>query len=178
VAGYRGGRADWMLMRLADVALGFPLFIMAMAIIAVIGRGLTKALVAGVVVWWAQYARLMRASVLTVRDLQYVEAARTVGLSDFAIVRSYVFPNAITPIVVKITFDLARVILLLTGLSFLGLGTLPPAPEWGVIITESRSYILQAWWYPTFPGVAIAVSCLGLNLLGDSLATALDPRQR
>jgi peptide/nickel transport system permease protein len=165
-------------MRFADVALGFPLFIMAMAIIAVIGRGLVKALLAGVVVWWAQYARLMRASVLAVRHLQFVEAARSIGLSDTAILQRHVVPNAMTPIVVKITFDLARVILLLTALSFLGLGTLPPAPEWGVIITESRSYILQAWWYPTFPGLAIAVSCLGLNLLGDSLAAALDPKQR
>lgn len=174
-AGYRGGRLDWLLMRASDVALGFPLFIMAMAIIAVIGRGLLNALIAGVIVWWAQYARLMRASVLAVRELLYVEAARAIGLTGPAIALYQILPNAVTPLIVKCTFDIARVLLLLTGLSFLGLGTLPPAPEWGVMITESRSYILEAWWYPAFPGLAIALACLGFNLLGDALATAWNP---
>jgi peptide/nickel transport system permease protein len=176
VAGYWGGFLDQVLMRAMDLMLAFPSILLAIGIVAVLGPGLENAMLAVGIVAIPQYARLVRASVLTIREQEYVAAARALGAGDFRILFSTVLPNCLTPLIVQSTLGLATAILDAAGLSFLGLGAQPPAPEWGAMLNGGRELILSAPWVLTFPGLAIFLSVLAFNLLGDGLRDALDPR--
>jgi len=174
-AGYFGGRAGEVVMRVADVFIAFPALIIAMGITAFLGPGLTHAILAVMVIWWPQYARLARGQVLAETVKAYVEAARALGLSDLAILARHVLPNAWVPLAIKATMDVGLALLLTASLSFLGLGVKPPTPELGSLVTQGREHLLGAWWYTTFPGLVIFLTVLACNLLGDSLRDALDP---
>jgi len=174
-AGYYGGRTGEAVMRVADIFIAFPALIMAMGITAFLGPGLAHAMLAVMVIWWPQYARLARGQVLAETVKAYVEAARALGLSDLAILARHVLPNAWVPLVVKATMDVGLALLLTASLSFLGLGVKPPTPELGALVTQGREHLLGAWWYTTFPGFVIFLAVLASNLLGDSLRDALDP---
>ena len=176
VAGYWGGALDQVLMRAMDLMLAFPSILLAIAIVAVLGPGLENAMLAVGIVAVPQYARLVRASALSVRGQDYVQAVRALGAGDFHILFFSVLPNCLTPLIVQSTLGLATAILDAAGLSFLGLGAQPPLPEWGAMLTGGRELVLRAPWVLTFPGVAIFLTVLAFNLLGDGLRDALDPR--
>lgn len=176
IAGYFGGWIDNVLMRVMDVVLGFPALLLAIAIVAVLGPGLTNALLAIAIVTIPQYARVMRASVLQIKELDFVSASRALGASNFRLLFNRVIPNALTPLVVLGTLGIAGAILEAAGLSFLGLGAQPPTPEWGTMLGQERNQVFTAPHLVFFPGVAIMLIVLGFNLLGDGLRDALDPR--
>lgn len=176
VSGYWGGALDQVLMRAMDLMLAFPSILLAIAIVAILGPGLENAMLAVGVVAVPQYARLVRASALSVRGQDYVQAMRALGAGDFHILFFSVLPNCLTPLIVQSTLGLATAILDAAGLSFLGLGAQPPLPEWGAMLTGGRELVLRAPWVLTFPGVAIFLTVLAFNLLGDGLRDALDPR--
>ncbi len=177
IAGYKGGWLDEVIMRITDLFLAFPSLLLAMAIVSAIGRGLDKAAIALVISWWPWYTRIARGVALGLRERYFVEAAQAAGVSDALIIIRHILPNTISPILVQATIDLGTVILAMGGLAFLGLGTQPPAPDWGLMVSEGREYILNQWWVATFPGVAIFVVVLAFNLLGDTLRDIFDPRQ-
>lgn len=177
IAGYKGGWFDTVIMRLMDIMLAFPSILLAIAIVAVIGPGIDNVMVAVSIVMVPQYARLVRASVLSIREMAYVEAARALGARDFRILRSSVLPNCMAPLIVQSTLSLGTAILDAAGLSFLGLGAQPPTPEWGAMLAGGRELLLKAPWVMTFPGLAIFIVVLGLNLFGDGLRDALDPKR-
>lgn len=177
-AGFRGGRLDDAVMRLADLFISFPDLIIAMAVVAFLGPGLSNAMLAVAIVWWPQYARLARGQVLVERSKLYVEAALAVGVPPSRILARHVLPNVMLPIVVKATLDVGMGVLMTASLTFLGLGPPPPSPELGSLVTQGRAYITDAWWYPTFPGLFIFLAGLGFNLLGDALRTMVDPAAR
>lgn len=177
IAGYKGGWFDTAIMRLMDIMLAFPSILLAIAIVAVIGPGIDNVMVAVSIVMVPQYARLVRASVLSIREMAYVEAARALGARDFRILRSSVLPNCMAPLIVQSTLSLGTAILDAAGLSFLGLGAQPPTPEWGAMLSGGRELLLKAPWVMTFPGLAIFIVVLGLNLFGDGLRDALDPKR-
>jgi len=177
VAGYVGGATDTALMRITDMVLGFPAIILAMAIAAALGSGLEKSTLAIVVVWWPSYARLVRSLVLSVRENEYVTAARAVGCRESRILGKTVLPNCIAPAIVMATMDIGNAILTFSGLSFLGLGAVPPTPEWGSMVA-SGILVFDQWWVAGFPGLAIMTVVMGFNFLGDGLRDALDPRLR
>jgi peptide/nickel transport system permease protein len=176
VAGYWGGKIDQVLMRIMDLLLAFPSILLAIGIVAVLGPGLENAMLAIGTVAVPQYARLVRGSVLTIREQEYVAAARALGAGDVRIVLYAVLPNCLTPLIVQSTLGLATAILDAAGLSFLGLGAQPPLPEWGAMLNGGRELVLSAPWVLTFPGLAIFLNVLAFNLLGDGLRDALDPR--
>ncbi|HEU5431936.1 MAG TPA: ABC transporter permease [Thermomicrobiales bacterium] len=178
VAGYRGGWIDNGVMRAMDLLLAFPGILLALGIIAILGPGLSNVMIAVGISAIPSYTRLARASTLALRDRDFVTGARAVGCGDGRIMARYVLPNVLPPLIVLTTLGVAGAILMAAGLSFIGLGAVPPTPEWGAILTLGRKYINQAWWYTTFPGLAIAVTVLGINMLGDALRDALDPRLR
>jgi peptide/nickel transport system permease protein len=176
-AGYYGGWVDAIVMRIVDIMFAFPALLLAIAIVAVIGRGLDKAMVAIGVVYTPQMARIMRSSVLYIKEMEYIEAQKAIGSSNWRVILRHVLPNSIAPVIVYGTLMLATAILDCAALGFLGLGAQPPTPEWGAMLSRSYSYIVSgAWWAATFPGIAILFSVLGLNLLGDGLRDILDPR--
>jgi peptide/nickel transport system permease protein len=175
IAGYFRGIADGVLMRAADLVFAFPPIILAMVVAAVLGRGLVNAALAIVVVAWPSYARVVRGLVLSVGDSEYVQSARLLGASSARTLVRDVLPNVIGPVFVIATLDLANAILLLSGLSFLGLGAQPPKAEWGSMVAEGTQYF-QWWWIGTFPGLAIFTVVLAFNFLGDSLRDVFDPR--
>lgn len=176
-AGYYGGWIDNILMRIVDIMFSFPGLLLAIVIVAVIGQGLDKAMIAIGIVYSPQMARVMRSSVLYVRETEYIEAQRAIGSSNWRIVFRHVIPNSMAPIIVYGTLMMASAILDAAALGFLGLGAQPPNPEWGAMLSDSRLYIVSgAWWAATFPGIAIVFAVLGLNLLGDGLRDILDPR--
>ena len=177
LSGYRGGATDAAIMRVMDVMLAFPSILLAIAIVAVIGPGIDNVMIAVSIVLIPQYARLVRGQVLTVREMAYVEAARALGASDTRIVLRSVLPNCAAPLIVQTSLCLAIAILDAAGLSFLGLGAQPPTPEWGAMLNSGRELLLKAPWVMTFPGLAIFTVALGLNLFGDGLRDALDPRR-
>jgi len=166
------------IMRVADIFLAFPPLVMAMAIVAALGPSLTHASVALGVVWWPQYTLLTYAQVLSAKNLLYVEAARAAGNKTSRIMFGHILPNCFAPILIKGTLDIGYAILYTASLSFLGLGAPPPTPELGTLITMSRGYLLDSWWYPTFPGATIFLAVMGFNLLGDGIRDALDPKLR
>lgn len=176
LAGYRRGRVDALIMRVTDLFLAFPPLLLAMAIVAALGPGLDHAAMALVVSWWPWYARLARGTATSLRERSFVEAARSIGVSDATILRRHVIPNSITPILVQGTIDIGTVILAAGSLAFLGLGASPPTPDWGLMVAEGRTYILDQWWLSGFPGLAIFVAVLAFNLVGDLLVDLLDPR--
>jgi peptide/nickel transport system permease protein len=175
IAGYFRGPLDGVFMRSADLVFAFPPIILAMVVAAVLGRGLENAALAIVIVSWPAYARVVRGLVLTVGDTEYVHSARLLGASARRAVVRDVLPNVIGPVLVLMTLDLATAILLLSGLSFLGLGAQPPQAEWGSMVSEGTQYF-QWWWIGTFPGLAIFTVVLAFNFLGDSLRDVFDPR--
>jgi peptide/nickel transport system permease protein len=178
VIGASGRRSDEILMRVTEFFLAFPQIIWALAITSVMGRGLVNCVLALALTWWAQYARLMRGQVLAVRQREFVAAARALGQREWWILLRHVLPNCVSPVLVKATIDVSLAILLLAALSFLGVGAQPPLPEWGAMVTIGRKYLLDYPWYATFPGLAIFVVVLALNVLGERLRDVLDPTGR
>ncbi len=178
LAGYHGGRLDAVLIRITDVFFAFPSLILALAINAALGPSLPNTILAVGAVWWPSYTRLMRGQVLAVRQEPYVEAARALGASHPRILLRHILPNAVLPLTVKVTNDIGHAILTAAGLSFIGLGVQPPAPEWGAMVAEGRSYMLDYWWVATFPGLAIALTVTAFAFFGDSLQERLDPGLR
>jgi len=176
ISGYFGGRTDDVLMRLADIQLAFPFILLAIAVIGVLGPSLKTIIIVIGVSSWVVYARIVRGAVLTLREREFVQAARALGGGDGRILLRHILPNAFTPWLVVATLDMARVIVIESALSFLGLGVQPPTPTWGGMLADGRVYISTAWWLATFPGLAILVTVLGINLFGDGLRDTLDPR--
>ncbi|MFH1907257.1 MAG: ABC transporter permease [Chloroflexota bacterium] len=177
IADYKGGWVDEVIMRITDLFLAFPSLLLAMAITSALGRGLQNAAIALIISWWPWYTRLVRGVTISLRERYFVEAARATGVRDSVIILRHILPNTISPILVQATVDLGTVILAMGGLAFLGLGTQPPAPDWGLMVSEGRDYILKQWWISTFPGIAIFIVVLAFNLLGDTLRDIFDPRQ-
>ena len=175
-AGYLGGAVDNVIMRLMDVVLAFPALLLAISIVTILGPGLTNALLGITITFIPQYARLSRASALSLTEQEFIIAERALGASPLRIVLAHVLPNAITPIIVQGTLGVGTAILDAAALSFLGLGAQPPTPEWGQILSESRNYLFTSPHLVFFPGIAIMITVLGFNLLGDGLRDALDPR--
>ena len=176
VAGYFGGRIDDLLMRLADIQLAFPFILLAIAVIGVLGPSLTTIICVIGVSSWVVYARIVRGAALSLREREFVQAAQALGSRDGRILVRHVLPNVFTPWLVVATLDMARVIVIESALSFLGLGVQPPTPTWGGMLADGRVYISTAWWLATFPGLAILITVLGINLFGDGLRDTLDPR--
>lgn len=177
IAGYLGGFVDAVLMRLADITMAFPSMLLAMAVTAALGPGLRNAFLAIVIVWWPIYARLARGQVLSLKERDHVVAARAIGMGRWTNLRKHVFPHSRTPIIVSATMDLGSITILIASLSFLGLGALPPSPEWGAMITEGTSNFYQ-WWIAFGPGIAIVSVVLAINFLGDGLRDVLDVQKR
>lgn len=178
LAGFYGGKIDDAIMRMMDVLFAFPAILMAIAVIAILGPGTVNAMVAIGIVYTPIFARVTRASVLSVREEVYVRAARSAGASDARLLRLHILPNVGAPIIVQTSVSLAFAILAEAALSFIGLGTQPPTPSWGRMLSEGRGFMEQAWWIALFPGLAIFFTVLAFNILGDALRDVLDPRQR
>ncbi len=178
VAGYIGGWLETALMRVTDVFLAFPRLILALAFVAAIGPGIENAVIAIALTAWPPYARIARAETITIRGSDFIAAARVQGASQARIIWRYVIPLCLPSVIVRVTLDMAGIILTAAGLGFLGLGAQPPSPEWGAMISAGRTFILDQWWVATMPGLAIFVVSLGFNLLGDGLRDVLDPKQR
>ena len=176
VAGYAGGWIDAVLMRITDIFLAFPKLILALAFVAALGPGIENAVIAIAITSWPPYARIARAETLTVRNSDYIAAVQLMGASPFRIVLRHIMPLCLSSLIVRVTLDMAGIILTAAGLGFLGLGAQPPLPEWGAMIASGRRFILDQWWVAGMPGLAILVVSLGFNLLGDGLRDALDPR--
>ena len=176
VSGYYGGWTDLIIQRFADILLAFPGFLLSLSLVAVLGVGLQNVIFSVAIGALPSFIRLVRGSVLTIRELTYVEAARSVGVGDRLILMRHVLPNAMAPVIVQATLNLGSAILIAAGLGFLGLGVKPGTPEWGTMLGEGRSYVFSAWYVATFPGVAIFLAVMGFNLLGDGLRDMLDPR--
>jgi peptide/nickel transport system permease protein len=177
VAGYYGGLVESAIMRIVDIALSMPALVLALAIAGMLGGGLFPLIIAVSLVGWRGFARLVRGDVKSVMEEEYIESADAAGLSDFRTISRYVLPNAASSIIVYATLTIPTVILWSAGLSFLGMGVQPPNPEWGAILAAGRGEIDDAWWIATFPGLAIMLTVIGFNGLGDGLRDALDPRQ-
>ena len=176
VAGYVGGKVDEIIMRIVDVLLAFPSLLLALAIVGMLGPGLLTMMIGLVSVWWASYARIVRGLVLSMRDRDFVAAARSLGASDGRIVLRHILPNVLPPVAVLATIEMGELILAVAGLGFLGLGAQPPTPEWGAMVNDGRFFLLSAPRLMIYPGIAISVAVIGFNLLGDSLRDVLDPR--
>jgi len=177
-AGFIGGRIDNFIMRLMDVMLSFPSLVLAMALAAAMGPSLTSAVFAVTVVMIPKFARLVRGEALAVREMPYIAAARVSGAKDGWIILHHVIPNCISTVIVLGTLTLGDTILVAASLSFIGLGAQPPTPEWGAMISVGRKFLMDQWWYATFPGLFILITVIGFNVLGDALRDVLDPRIR
>ena len=176
VAGFAGGWVDQVLMRLTDIFLAFPKLILALAFVAALGPGIGNAVLALAITSWPPYARLARAETLTIRNADYIAAARLQGAGPFRLLIGHVWPLCISSMIVRVALDMAGIILSAAGLGFLGLGAQPPLPEWGAMISDGRTYILDFWWVAAMPGMAIFIVSLAFNLLGDGLRDVLDPK--
>jgi peptide/nickel transport system permease protein len=177
IAGYAGGLVDRILMRVTDVFLAFPKLVLALAFVAALKPGLTSAVIAIALTAWPPYARLARAETQAIRAADYIAAVRLTGASASRIVLRHIAPLCISSLIVRVALDMSGIILTAAGLGFLGMGAQPPMPEWGTMIASARGYILEQWWVPAAPGVAIFVASLAFNLLGDGLRDVLDPKQ-
>lgn len=175
VAAYAGAKAEEAMMRVTDLFLSFPPLLLAMAIAAALGKGVTNTIVAMAVVWWPKYARVARSLVLVQRSVEYVEAAHALGDGPARTLLRHIVPNAVGPIVVLLTLDVGNSMITFAGLSFLGLGVVPPTPEWGAMVADGQ-VLIEQWWVSTFPGLAIFTVVVGFNFLGDALRDWLDPR--
>jgi peptide/nickel transport system permease protein len=178
VAGYYGGWADRVLMGVTDIFLSLPRLILALAFVAALGPGIENAVIAIAITAWPVYARIARAEVLTFRNSEFLAAVRMQGASGLRIIGLHVVPLCLSSTIVRVTLDMAGIILTAAGLGFLGLGAQPPLPEWGAMISKGRAFILDQWWVATMPGFAIVVVSLGFCLFGDGLRDVLDPKQR
>ena len=176
VAGYFGGWVDEVLMRITDIFLAFPRLILALALVAVLGPGIENAVLAIALTAWPPYARVARAETLTVRNSDYIAAVRLQGAGAVRIIWGHVVPMCLPSVIIRVTLDMAGVILTAAGLGFLGLGAQPPLSEWGLMISAGRKFLFEQWWVATMPGLAIFIVSLGFNLLGDGLRDVLDPR--
>jgi len=177
IAGYAGGWADAILMRLTDIFLAFPRLVLALAFVAALGAGIENAVLAISLTAWPPYARIARAETLTIRSSDYISAVKLQGAGPLRIITKHIWPLCISSLIVRVTLDMAGVILAAAGLGFLGLGAQPPSPEWGAMISEGRKFILDHWWVATMPGLAIFTVSLAFNLLGDGLRDVLDPKE-
>ncbi len=175
-AGYFGGWTDTVLMRLTDIFLAFPRLILALAFVAALGPGIENAIIAIAITAWPPYARLARAETLTIRNADHIDAIRLQGARAPRIIWGHVVPLCLSSVIVRVTLDMAGIILTAAGLGFLGLGAQPPQPEWGAMIADGRRFLIDYWWVATMPGLAIFVVSLGFNLLGDGLRDVLDPK--
>jgi len=178
LAGYFGGMVDAAISWIIDILLAFPTFLLALAVTGILGSSLRNIMVAVISVWWAGYARIVRGAILAEREKPYVQAVRAIGTTDWAILRRHLLPNIVAPIVVLTTLDMGAILLGISALSFLGLGVSPPTAEWGAMLSEARTYLSQDANLMLFPGVAIFLTVLGFNLVGDGLRDVLDPRLR
>ncbi|XOK14699.1 ABC transporter permease [Agrobacterium tumefaciens] len=178
VAGYYRGFWDMLVMRFADIQLAMPFILLAITFIAIVGGSLTNTIILLIVSQWVQYARLVRGSVLTLREREFILSARAIGVKDWRIILQHLLPNLIGPVIVLMTLNVANNILLESSLTFLGLGVDPTIPSWGGMLADGRTYLQTAWWVSVFPGLAILITVLGLNLLGDWLRDSLDPTGR
>ena len=178
ISGYFGGILDQILMRLTDMFMSFPTLILAIAMTAALGPSLFNAVLAMVIVWWPIYARLSRGEVLVIKEREYIKAIKALGASPLKILAFHVLPNAIDVIIVRASIDFGNAVMFCAALSFIGLGAQPPQPEWGAMVTTGRDYLRDAWWLVTFPGLAIFLTVMGFNLLGDSLRDFFDPKLR
>ncbi|OUS35644.1 D-ala-D-ala transporter subunit [Rhodobacterales bacterium 56_14_T64] len=176
IAGYAGGWTDIILMRITDIFLAFPRLILALAFVAALGAGIENAVLAIALTAWPPYARMARAETLTIRSSDYISAIRLQGAGPMRIITKHIWPLCISSLIVRVTLDMAGIILAAAGLGFLGLGAQPPSPEWGAMISEGRRFILDYWWIATMPGLAIFTVSLAFNLLGDGLRDVLDPK--
>jgi peptide/nickel transport system permease protein len=176
IAGYYGGRLDAVIMRFVDLLLAFPGILLALAIVAVLGASLLNLMIAVGIASIPDYVRITRGTVLSVKEREFVLAARTVGIRDSAIILRHILPNVLAPLIVLATLGMAAAIITASALSFLGLGIKPPTPEWGNMLAEGREFLQHAWWVAFFPGLAIMLTVFAINLLGDGLRDALDPR--
>lgn len=176
VAGYFGGWVDGVLMRITDIFLAFPRLILALALVAVLGPGIENAVLAIALTAWPPYARVARAETLTVRNSDYIAAVRLQGAGSVRVIWGHIMPMCLPSVIIRVTLDMAGVILIAAGLGFLGLGAQPPLSEWGLMISAGRKYLFEQWWVATMPGLAIFIVSLGFNLLGDGLRDVLDPR--
>jgi len=178
IAGHYGGGVDNVLMRCIDALMSFPGILLALVIATTLGTGLFNAMIAVGIAWIPQFARLVRSNVLQVRAMPYIEAARSEGVDEIRLMMRHIFPNVTTPIIVLGSLGVASAILIGSSLSFLGLGAQPPTPEWGAILSQGRQYIDRAWWVMAFPGLAITITVMAANLIGDGLRDALDPKMK
>ncbi len=176
VAGYVGGWTDTVLMRITDIFLAFPRLVLALAFVAALGAGIENAVLAISLTAWPPYARIARAETLTIRTSDYISAIKLQGAGPLRIITKHIWPLCISSLIVRVTLDMAGIILAAAGLGFLGLGAQPPSPEWGAMISEGRRFILDHWWVATMPGLAIFTVSLAFNLLGDGLRDVLDPK--
>ena len=176
VSGYAGGWIDAVLMRITDIFLAFPRLVLALAFVAALGPGIVNAVIAIAITSWPPYARIARAETLTLRHADYINAVRLMGASPARIIARHITPLCVSSVIIRVTLDMAGIILTAAGLGFLGLGAQPPSPEWGAMIASGRRFVLDQWWVAAAPGVAIFIVSLGFNLLGDGLRDALDPK--
>lgn len=177
VAGYAGGFLDVVLMRITDIFLAFPRLVLALAFVAALGAGIENAVLAISLTAWPPYARIARAETLTIRNSDYIHAVRLQGAGAFRIITKHIWPLCISSLIIRVTLDMAGIILAAAGLGFLGLGAQPPSPEWGAMVSDGRKFILDHWWVATIPGLAIFIVSLAFNLLGDGLRDVLDPKE-
>lgn len=177
-SGYLGGKLDEIVMRITDIFFSIPYLILAMAIAAALGPSLINTMISLVIVWWPIYTRLTRGQALLVRESTYVEASKGLGGRHIWIIFKHILPNSISPVIVQASLDFGNAIMYAAALSFIGLGAQPPSPEWGAMISEGRNFLRDSWWYPTFPGLAIFITVMGFNLLGDGFRDILDPKLR
>lgn len=178
IAGAKGGWIDEIIMRITDIFLSFPPLLLSISIAALMGPSLMNAKIAIVIAWWPWYTRLVRGQAISIKEKQFSRAAETIGTSQSKIIFRHIVPNCISPVIIQASMDMGAVILSLAGLSFLGLGAQAPTPEWGLMINTSRNYFMTAPWYSLFPGIAIFLTVLSFNLIGDGIREILDPKTR
>lgn len=178
IAGALGGWIDDIIMRITDVFMAFPPLLLTIALSAMLGPSLENAVISMIITWWPPYARLMRNSSLTTKERPFVKAAEAIGTSKIRIITKHIMPNCVAPLIIQASMDMGAVILTLASLSFLGLGAQSPTPEWGLMVSTSRAYFLNCPWYSIFPGLAIVISVLAMNLIGDGLREVLDPKTK
>jgi peptide/nickel transport system permease protein len=179
IAGYFGGWIDEIIMRITDVFLAFPPLLLAIIMAAVLGPSITNTIIAITVTWWPWYTRIIRGQAISVRERNYIKAAIVIGVNDRTIIKRHLLPNIMTPVLVQATLDLGSAILVAASLSFIGLGTQPPAADWGVLVSEGRELLLSGrWWLSVYPGLAMFLTVTALNLMGDGVRDAADPRTR
>jgi peptide/nickel transport system permease protein len=178
IAGFVGGWVNEAIMRVTDIFLSIPGLLLALAIVGALGPGIKNAMIALSLVWWPGYVRLVQGKTLSLREESFVEVAKSIGASRMRVIFSHILPNCTSPIIVKASMDMGMAILFTANLGFIGVGAQPPEPEWGAMISAGRNYLMDHWWMATFPGLAILITVLGFNLLGDGLRDVLDPQSR